>query len=110
MFNVASVEIEWPLNVAAPSNEGRVLCGFRPEDAQRGSPTTFRGKVAAVESLGSAAYAQLELSGKNGQLNPQPITVQLDPHLELPKLNDLLTIGINPDRLHWFDSTTGKRL
>jgi multiple sugar transport system ATP-binding protein len=109
-FAATTLDIKWPLNGAAPSHEGRVLIGFRPEDAQHGSPTTLRGKVTVVESLGSADYVQLELSGQDGQLNQQPITVQLDPHLELPKRNDLLTIGINADRLHWFDATTGKRL
>jgi ABC-type sugar transport system ATPase subunit len=109
-FTATIIGIEWPLNGVAPANEGRLLCGFRPEDAQSTSPATLRGKVTAVESLGSAVYAQLELSGQNGQTSQQPITIQLDPHLELPKLNDPLTIGINPDRLHWFSATTGNRI
>ncbi len=109
-FTSTNVSVEWALDGSAPSEQGRVLCGFRPEDAQSESPIALRGKVAAVESLGSAVYAQLELADQNGPTTHRSITVQLDPHLELPKLNDLLTIGINTSRLHWFDAATGKRI
>ncbi|HEY2412441.1 MAG TPA: ABC transporter ATP-binding protein [Pirellulaceae bacterium] len=109
-FTASNSGIEWPLSGVAPSQEGRLLCGFRPEDAQSESPATLRGKVASIESLGSAVYAQLDVSGQNGQTSQQLITIQLAPHLELPKLNDPLTIGINPNRLHWFDAATGNRL
>jgi ABC-type sugar transport system ATPase subunit len=109
-FIASSIGIDWLLNGVACSQVGAVLCGFRPEDADSQSPTRLPGKVAAIESLGSVAYAQLELVNQNGRSNKQPLIVRLDPYLELPKINDPLTIGINPSRLHWFDPTTGNRL
>jgi multiple sugar transport system ATP-binding protein len=101
-------EIVWPLRSTVPSSEGKILCGFRPEDVQRDSTEVLTGIVRTTESLGATAYAQLEVAGSNE--SQQTLTIQLDPHQELPKSDQKLTIGINTSRLHWFDAITGNRL
>jgi ABC-type sugar transport system ATPase subunit len=64
--------------------------------------------VTAIESFGPTSYAQIEIANENGP-PIQSLIIQLDPHQELPKTGQKLTIGINPNRLHWFDATTGNR-
>jgi multiple sugar transport system ATP-binding protein len=90
--------------------DGELLIGFRPEDTHLGNGSGWLlGNVVAVESLGSTKYAQIEIANENGRPT-QTVTVQLDPNQELPKCGQPLTIRINPNRLHWFDATTGNRL
>jgi len=86
-----------------------ILVGFRPEDARLGSGSGWLlGSVTAIESFGPTSYAQIEIVNENGPPT-QSLIIQLDPHQELPKTGQKLTIGINPNRLHWFDATTGNR-
>jgi multiple sugar transport system ATP-binding protein len=109
-FTASNWSIDWPLRGAVPSREGKVLCGFRPADVQCDSPLKLQGKVTTIESIGSIAYVQLDISRENEATSQTTVTIELQPYPELPKLNDPLTIGINPDRLQWFDTVTGKRI
>jgi multiple sugar transport system ATP-binding protein len=109
-FVASAWEVDWPVRGAAGVADGRVLCGFRPEDTHGESPTTLRGEVAAVESVGSSVSVQLSRLGENEGFSTITVTREHQPYPELPKVNDVLTIGINPDRLQWFDAVTGKRV
>jgi len=108
-FVANNLDIAWSLTSAVPLATGKVLCGFRPEDVDHGSSNTIKGTVTCLESFGSTACAQIELPHPNGDLRKQTFNIQLDPHQELPKAGQPLTIGISPNRLHWFSATTQKR-
>lgn len=108
-FLASNLGIDWPIRGAIPAVEGKVLCGFRPEDVRGESPVTLRGEVTAIEWVGSAAYVQLGISLETEGSSSITVTMEHQPDPELPKLGEALTIGINPDRLQWFDAVTGKR-
>jgi ABC-type sugar transport system ATPase subunit len=106
-FSASKWGIDWPGCGPADLKEGRVLCGFRPENVRSESAPMLRGQVRAIESLGSVTYAQLQVDEHADETS---FIVQLNDHAELPKVGEMLTIGVNPNRLLWFDEVTGKRL
>jgi sn-glycerol 3-phosphate transport system ATP-binding protein len=100
-----------PMNLlrAAPNAEfggptGQIL-GIRPEhinvltDASGGWPM----EVVAVELLGAERLVY-------GRVGADALIVRTDESLPAPAVGDTVRISPKPERLHWFDATTGKRL
>jgi ABC-type sugar transport system ATPase subunit len=83
----------------APRAEGELLLGIRPEKVVAGSGLAL--PVRGVEALGALTHVRLELAG-------QPLLVSLpgDPPVPGATLPVELPVGA----LHWFESTSGRRL
>ncbi len=109
-FTTNNLTIDLTTQTANLPKPGKLLCGFRPEDARCDPNGSLRGQVTIVESLGSAHYARIQLPTHNDQREPRSLTIQLDPNAPPPNTGDQLSITIDCHRLHWFDSITGIRL
>lgn len=86
--------------------EGRKLTlGVRPEDAQfsnegRGE---FQANVEMVESLGDSTLVHVKM-GKSSRF-----AVKLRDRV-VPTVGDQVAMRFDPERIHWFDAETGKRI
>ena len=81
---------------------GRVL-GVRPEHIDLAATGGWAFAVETVELLG----AERLLYGKVGG---ESVTVRIEEGRTYPKPGETAQIAPRPDRLHWFDAATGKRL
>lgn len=94
---------------SAPS-DGPVLLGIRPEDIEltttQDNSQILTGEVSSVENLGESRYLHLRLARLS-----RPITVRVhDNTPTTPQPNTLISIRLRPERLHWFDPTSGQRI
>jgi multiple sugar transport system ATP-binding protein len=84
-----------------------VTVGIRP-DAFRTTtdPASLPAVVEVVEELGTDAYfyAALEVGGRS-----ELVVVRADPD-NVPARGEHVRLGVRPDRLHFFDTGTGKRV
>jgi multiple sugar transport system ATP-binding protein len=94
-----------PIAAGDSRRQGRkVTLGLRPEDVTVGgnAAASIRGRVALVSPLGSEQYVSVAISGGE-------IVVRL-PKATRVAAGDCLDLGVDPDRLHVFDQTTGQSL
>ncbi|HMN43246.1 MAG TPA: sn-glycerol-3-phosphate ABC transporter ATP-binding protein UgpC [Povalibacter sp.] len=88
--------------------EGEVVVGVRPEHVHRISAhdlshvIRFDAVVDLVESVGSEAFVHARHGG-------WPVIARVPPH-DLPAVGATITLGLTPDKLHFFDAMTGLRL
>jgi multiple sugar transport system ATP-binding protein len=102
------------LGIAVPSTAGSsVTVGIRPE-ALAPASTGFEVLVEVVEELGSDAYVygkpvdkSLKFANTSEELGQ--VIIRWDPK-NPPKAGQTITVGANPDVVHLFDATSGKRL
>ena len=90
---------------AAPRS-GDLWLGLRPEHAEIASAGGQGGwpfEVDVVEMLGAERLVHGRLAGSG-------FTVRTDATLESPRVGETLTLRAPPQRLHWFDATTGQRV
>ncbi len=104
-------------------DEGKMVIGFRPEDAvlaEHGSPNSFNIFVENTENLGSDGYiygwivrngmphgavtTDATMSDQN-----RLTTVRVRPE-QLPAVGDTVSIAIDPAKMHLFSFATGERL
>ncbi|MCO7191990.1 ABC transporter ATP-binding protein [Pseudonocardia sp. McavD-2-B] len=80
-----------------------VLVGVRPEHLRVGEgAATWRGTVRLVENLGGEEVAHLDVgSGRLALRGPRPLGLAVDDHVRLTA---------DPDRVHLFSATGGRRL
>jgi multiple sugar transport system ATP-binding protein len=102
------------LGIAVPSSAGAsVTVGIRPEGLIPAS-TGFEVAVEVVEELGSDAYVYgkpvdkaLKFANTTEELGQ--VIIRWDPK-NPPKAGQTVTVGVNPDVVHLFDATSGKRI
>ncbi|NEU57774.1 ABC transporter ATP-binding protein [Halorussus sp. MSC15.2] len=91
----------------AAAAERQVLFGVRPEDVAV-APTldrqtavgTFTGEVVVHEPLGESLLLHVDVGGDELQVKAEP---RLDVHP-----GDEVELGVDPERLHLFDATSGE--
>jgi len=97
------------LTTSSPS----VTVGIRPEGFTPAS-TGFDVAVEVVEELGADAFVygkpvdkSLKFANTTEELGQ--VIIRWDPKTP-PKAGQTVTVGVNPDSVHLFDATTGKRI
>ena len=89
------------LDLAGPlPAEGAVTVGIRPEDMHPTSGAGLAAKLDYVEELGATRLVHC-LAGE------QKLTAALSPNIPLA---DTMTFALAPEKLHFFEAATGKRL
>jgi multiple sugar transport system ATP-binding protein len=101
------VELQLPaLTKQAGAEAGpEIVAGVRPEDLHvvAGTvPGTLTGTVELIESVGSEAFIHASSGGWK-------LIARASPY-NLPALGAPITLQPAPDRIHFFDAQTGKRL
>ena len=94
-----------PMNLlqrAFQTQPGKVL-GIRPEHLDVVTEGGAAFDVETVELLGAERLLY-------GQVDGEAVTVRISEGQPAPKVGDRLHLRPRPDRLHWFDATTGQRL
>lgn len=103
-----------------PDDKGRIVVGFRPEDASLAAPdeaNAFSLKVQNVEDLGSDGYiygdiitdgSEAESAATMSDQN-KLTTIRVNPR-QLPKVGDTVKIKIDPSKMHLFSPATEMRL
>ncbi|MBV9834945.1 MAG: sn-glycerol-3-phosphate ABC transporter ATP-binding protein UgpC [Alphaproteobacteria bacterium] len=82
-----------------------VLLGIRPEHLiwhTGGEPPLLSGHAVVVEPLGSDTLVSLDIAGT-------PVIARLPPRL-VRKAGEAVLLAADPENLHFFDRTTGRRL
>jgi sn-glycerol 3-phosphate transport system ATP-binding protein len=98
-----------PMNLlrSAPHGRAGAILGVRPEHLQITPQPTAAGwtvQVETVEMLGAERLLYTRLDG-------EPIIVRTEEEQGIvPAIGSALHITPRPERLHWFDEATGKRL
>ncbi len=102
------VELQLPaLTQQAGAEAGReIVAGIRPEDlhvvAGTAASGTLTGTVELLESVGSEAFIHATSGGWK-------LIARASPY-NLPAIGARITLQPAPDRIHFFDAQTGKRL
>ncbi|MDF7666041.1 sn-glycerol-3-phosphate ABC transporter ATP-binding protein UgpC [Bifidobacterium sp. ESL0745] len=116
-----TVELD-PAAVAklTPEDKGRIVVGFRPEDAGLAGPdeaNAFSLKVENVEDLGSDGYIYGDIitdgsvaeSAATMSDQNKLTTIRVNPR-DLPKVGETVKIKIDPSKMHLFSPATELRL
>jgi len=93
-----------PMNLLknAPGGRAGAITGIRPEHLDVGS-SGWEVKVDTVELLGAERLIY-------GQLAGEQIIVRIEEGQPSPEPDATIHVTPRPDRLHWFDAQTGKRI
>ncbi|MBW3088649.1 sn-glycerol-3-phosphate ABC transporter ATP-binding protein UgpC [Bifidobacterium sp. 82T24] len=104
-----------------PEDDGKIVVGFRPEDADLATPedaNAFQLHVVNVEDLGSDGYIYGNIV-TDGSVAEQATTVMGDQDKmttirvnprKLPKVGETVRIKIDPEKMHLFSPSTEDRL
>ncbi|PWG60347.1 ABC transporter ATP-binding protein [Bifidobacterium catulorum] len=104
-----------------PEDGGRIVVGFRPEDADLATPedaNAFRLHVVNVEDLGSDGYiyGNIVTDGSEAEQTSSVMgdqdkmtTIRVAPR-KLPKVGETVRITIDPEKMHLFSPSTEDRL
>ena len=103
-----------------PEDQGKIVVGFRPENASLASPSepdAFSLKVANVEDLGSDGYIYGNILTDNSVAEQATVmsdqnkltTIRVNPR-DLPKVGDVVKIHIDPEKMHLFSPASELRL
>jgi multiple sugar transport system ATP-binding protein len=101
------------LAISTTTSAPSVTVGIRPEGFTPAS-TGFDVSVEVVEELGADAFVyakpvdkSLKFANTSEELGQ--VIIRWDPKTP-PKAGQTVTVGVNPDAVHLFDATTGKRI
>jgi multiple sugar transport system ATP-binding protein len=101
------------LAISTTTSSPSVTVGIRPEGFTPAS-TGFDVAVEVVEELGADAFVygkpvdkSLRFANTTEELGQ--VIIRWDPKTP-PKAGQTVTVGVNPDAVHLFDATTGKRI
>ncbi|WP_314687297.1 sn-glycerol-3-phosphate ABC transporter ATP-binding protein UgpC [uncultured Bifidobacterium sp.] len=108
------------VNKLTPDDGGKIVVGFRPEDADLASPTdanAFSLSVVNVEDLGSDGYiyGNIVTDGSVAEASTMMsdqnklTTIRVNPR-SLPKVGETVKIKIDPSKMHLFSPATELRL
>ena len=88
---------------ASAPRSGALILGARPEHASIDEYGTWPLKVEVLEMLGAERLVY-------GRLGDTLFTLRIDGTLVPPKPGDIVRLHVPPERLHWFDAGTGRRV
>jgi sn-glycerol 3-phosphate transport system ATP-binding protein len=93
-----------PMNLLknAPGGKPGTILGIRPEHLDVGSEG-WEVKVETVELLGAERLIY-------GRVNGEQLIVRVEEGTHSPAPDAIIHVVPRPDRLHWFDAESGKRL
>jgi sn-glycerol 3-phosphate transport system ATP-binding protein len=93
-----------PMNLLkdAPGGRAGTITGVRPEHMDVGG-SGWEVKVETVELLGAERLIY-------GRVGGEQIIVRVEEGQPAPKPDQVIRVAPRPDRLHWFDASTGKRI
>ncbi|MEJ7929167.1 sn-glycerol-3-phosphate import ATP-binding protein UgpC [Ramlibacter sp. AN1015] len=93
-----------PMNLLkhAPGGQPQRILGIRPEHLDIGKPG-WDLQVETVELLGAERLIY-------GRVGDEPVIVRVDEGSAAPVPGQVLQVAPRPDRVHWFDAGTGKRV
>jgi sn-glycerol 3-phosphate transport system ATP-binding protein len=82
-----------------------MILGLRPEHAAWGidTPGSWRMQVDVVETLGAERLIYC-------RLGETLFTVRIEGTLPAPRPGDVVPLGVEANRLHWFDAGSGQRV
>jgi sn-glycerol 3-phosphate transport system ATP-binding protein len=87
----------------APGGRPGAILGIRPEHLDVGGSDGWDIRVETVELLGAERLIY-------GRLGDEQIIVRVEEGGPSPAPDSLVHVRPRPDRLHWFDGGSGKRL
>ena len=96
------------VEVLTPYAGQPVCCGIRPEDMAIAAPGTdpcwqpLEAVLEVVEPMGAETYLHFTLNG-------QPATARVRTETP-PAVNEACALAVNTERLHFFDSETGRAI
>jgi sn-glycerol 3-phosphate transport system ATP-binding protein len=82
---------------------GALLMGVRPEHAEVDPAGPWRLRVEMLEMLGAERLVY-------GQLGDTAFTLRVDARLPAPKPGEIISVRAPAEHLHWFDSSSGRRV
>ena len=93
-----------PMNLLknAPGGRAGAILGIRPEHLDIGS-SGWEVRVETVELLGAERLIY-------GRVGDEQIIVRNEENEAAPAPDSIIRVAPRQDRLHWFDTTTGKRI
>jgi sn-glycerol 3-phosphate transport system ATP-binding protein len=102
------------LEAPAP-RPGALTLGVRPEHARLDEAGTWSLRVEMVELLGAERLVHGFLGGMDGMggradQEDASFTLRIDASQPSPRAGQRLPLRLPPERLHWFDPTSGLRL
>jgi sn-glycerol 3-phosphate transport system ATP-binding protein len=86
----------------APGGKPGTILGIRPEHLDVGSEG-WEVRVETVELLGAERLIY-------GRVNGEQLIVRVEEGTHSPAPDAIIHVVPRPDRLHWFDAESGKRL
>ena len=94
-----------PMNLLknAPNGKPGLILGIRPEHIDLVDAGGVDFHVHTVELLGAERLLY-------GKVNGEDVTVRVEEGKPYPKVGETTQITARPDRLHWFNAETGKRV
>ncbi len=90
------------LRAPAPRN-GALTLGVRPEHAAMGEGAGWPMKVELLEMLGAERLVY-------GRLGDAAFTLRIEGILPPPQPGSTVQLHVQPQQLHWFDSSSGQRV
>jgi multiple sugar transport system ATP-binding protein len=87
----------------------KVMLGLRPEDVRRAGdhgwsrPMALSAIVDFVETLGHEVILHC-------RIGPDIVLAKIHDHTHLPRMGDAIALEANIDKIHYFDTTTERRL
>ncbi|GAA4424235.1 sn-glycerol-3-phosphate import ATP-binding protein UgpC [Acidovorax lacteus] len=93
-----------PMNLlrAVPGGKAGAILGIRPEHLDVGSDG-WEVRVETVELLGAERLIY-------GRIGAEQIIVRVEEGAPAPQADAVIRVAPRPDRLHWFDAQSGKRI
>jgi sn-glycerol 3-phosphate transport system ATP-binding protein len=92
------------LMLAAPApRNGALTLGVRPEHAAMGSGTGWPMQVELLEMLGAERLVY-------GRLGDAAFTLRIEGILPPPQPGSTVHLHVQPEQMHWFDSSSGQRV
>ena len=93
-----------PMNLLknAPGGRANIILGIRPEHLDIGN-TGWEVRVETTELLGAERLVY-------GRVGGEQIIVRTEEHTATPAPDSIIHVAPREDRLHWFDSASGKRI
>jgi len=95
-------ELRLPLPFAPP-RLGPLTLGLRPEHAEPHAEGRWPLQVEVAEMLGAERLV-------HGRLGPAAFTLRIPSTDPAPRAGERVMLSAAPAHLHWFDSTTGRRV
>jgi len=93
-----------PMNLLtdAPGGRARTIMGVRPEHLEIGT-SGWELRVETTELLGAERLIY-------GRLGQEQVIVRSEEGQPVPATDSIIHVAPRPDRVHWFDAVSGKRI